>query len=235
MTRQQDNEIWLEYQASFQQQRTFTPYELAENLRKERDWRKEQTRDAGKFAAYCPLEAYRQKLADIALVNCKSRAEWQNADGISFNLDTSNGVMVHKSACELLERYQNKATSAFHTIQWYAAQIKHCDEEIEKWQKQIAELNHMHRPRAQRSAQNKLKHWRERHLMLEIQMSKAVQKNNFLEQKVMKWMGITEKIKIAAIAREIRKEIDGCGNKYGFNPNMQSRETATDIFSDFEN
>ena len=48
----------------------------------------------------------------------------------------------------------------------------------------------------------------------------------------MKWLGVIQKIRIADIAKEIKCERGGNGNKYGFNPNMSSRETATDMFQE---
>ena len=53
-----------------------------------------------------------------------------------------------------------------------------------------------------------------------------------LEFLVRKWRSICEAIRVADIKKTIAEERSGHGNKYGFNPNMQSRETATDIFTE---
>ena len=48
----------------------------------------------------------------------------------------------------------------------------------------------------------------------------------------MKWRGINEKLKLAAIRKEIVAEKVGIGNKYGFNQKAKSRETAEIMFQD---
>lgn len=58
-----------------------------------------------------------------------------------------------------------------------------------------------------KSKANRLSHWTGRHVMLEMCYAAQIKKTD-------------------------RYERVGHGNKYGFNPNMQSRETATGIFED---
>lgn len=57
-------------------------------------------------------------------------------------------------------------------------------------------------------------------------------KTDRYERLIYKWLGICEIIHQADIAHEIAVERKGMGNKYGFNPNMQSRDTATGVFED---
>jgi len=231
--KQYDNEIWSEYTAfmSTEQRYEITPDEIKRNLEQERAKRRETTLGQGKFFVDCPLKEWEQKLSLIAVSNCKSRSEWQNEEALDIRL-MATGVMVHKSAEELLQRYRDKIQRIYKTESMYEKQIKTCEVMIDNLKSQIVALEHTERKRALRSAKNKLKHWQERLTGLKINMAHHLSKENRLEYKNMKWLGITEKIKTAAISHEIQEEKRGTGNKYGFNPKAQSRETAEIMFTD---
>lgn len=231
--KQQDYELWTEYAATMNRTtcRRITQAELWQNLENARQKRLQDTIDQGKFFVNCPVKAWEQKLALIATTNCKSRQEWQNDDARDMRM-LATGVMSHKSAGELLEHYQDKTQSLYHTERLYERQITECQNMITGLKQQIRELEPTNRKRALRSAQNKLNHWQARLAGLQCDLMRHQRKERRIEQKSMKWLGITEKIKTADIAREIKQEKGGIGNKYGFNPKAQSRETAEIMFED---
>ncbi len=231
--KQKDYKVWLEYSATMGQPRAraISQEKLRFNLEQDRIRRQEATLEQGRFFVKSPLRDWEERLALIAITNCKSKKEWQNEEAKDMCLKAT-GTMTHKSAGELLDRYRDKIQRIYQTETVYNRQIKRCEEMISTLKRQISELEPTNRKRALRSAQNKLKHWRERLMGLQCQLAGHLHTENRLEQKSMKWLGITEKIKIANIRQEIRQEKLCAGNKYGFNPLGQSRETAEIMFTD---
>lgn len=168
------------------------------------------------------LKQYEARILARALVDLKHRHEWQDLEADDIRHNTTLG-MLHMDAMSLLERYQTKIQASYRAEQWYLTQIDKCNKrivEIKTWKTR------------NKSKANRLVHWTDRHVMLEQKYATQVQKTNRYECLIYKWQGICEVIHQTDIAREIAAERAGHGNKYGFNPNMQSRETATDIFTD---
>ena len=231
--KQQDYELWTEYSASMalMPKSVFTSSVLKQNLENERAKRREYTQEQGKFFVNDLLKPYEQDLALIATTNCKSRRGWQNDEANDMRM-CATGIMVHKSAEELLEYYRDRIQSIYHTESLYERQIADCKQMIITLEQQIIDLKSTNRQRALQSAKNKLKHWQER--LADLQCNLAYQQNREkrIERKCLKWLGITEKIKIAETACEIKHEKTCLGNKYGFNPKAQSRETAEIMFLD---
>ncbi len=231
--KQQDYELWTEYSASMavMPNHSFAPSVLKQNLESERAKRREHTQEQGKFFVNDPLKPYEQNLALIATTNCKSRQDWQNGEADDMRMCATD-IMVHKSAEELLERYRVKIQSIYRTESLYERQIADCKQMIVKLGQQIVVLEPTNRKRALHSAKNKLKHWQERLTGLQCDLVHHQNREKHIEQKCMKWLGITEKIKIAETELEIKHEKAGLGNKYGFNPKAQFRETAETMFLD---
>ena len=168
------------------------------------------------------LKQYEQRILAHALVDLKHRQEWRDLEADDIRHNTAPG-MCHMSATSLLERYQAKIQSAYRAEQWYWGQITECNKriaEIKTWQT------------GNKSKSNRLSHWTDRHIMLETRYSTQIKKTDRYERLIYKWLGICDAIRQADISREITAERAGHGNQYGFNPNMQSRETATGIFTD---
>ncbi len=231
--KQQDYELWAEYSASMavMPNSFFAQSVLKQNLENERAKRREYTQEQGKFFVNDPLKPYEQNLALIATTNCKSRQGWQNDEADDMRICTT-GIMLHKSAEELLEHYRDKIQSIYRTESLYERQIADCKQMIVKLGQQIVDLESTNQQRALQSAKNKLKHWQERLTGLQCGLAHQQNREKRIEQKCMKWLGITEKIKIAETALEIKHEKASLGNKYGFNPKAQSRETAEIMFLD---
>lgn len=168
------------------------------------------------------LKHYEQRILAHALADLKNRQEWRDLEADDIRHNTTLG-MRHMDAMSLLERYQAKIQSAYRAEQWYLAQIAECNTkitEIKTWQT------------GNKSKSNRLSHWTGRRVMLETGYAIQTQKTNRYERLIYKWLGICDIIRQADIAKEITAERKGIGNKYGFNPNMQSRATATGIFED---
>lgn len=168
------------------------------------------------------LKQYEQRILTHALINLKHRQEWQDLEADDIRHNTTPG-MYHMDATSLLERYQVKIQSSYKAEQWYLAQIAECDAkitEIKTWQTK------------NKSKANRIKHWTERRIMFESKYAIQTKKTDRYERLIYKWLSICEMIHQADIAREISAERAGHGNKYGFNPNMRSRATATGIFED---
>jgi hypothetical protein len=231
MTAQNDFELWQEYADMMARPRIPTPEDLRRNLAADRKRRREKMLDSGRHFDSSPVRDYEQKIAQIADANCKTPTEWRNAEADDMR-HSATGVMVHKSAGELLERYRGKIQSVYRTEQWYEQQIGECEARIAELQKQIVELVQTRRRRTLRGAQNKLRHQRARLAGLQCNLMRHWGKERRLEQKSMKYAGIMEKIKTADVARQIRAERGGVGNKYGFNPHAADRETAEIMFTD---
>lgn len=168
------------------------------------------------------LRKYEQRILVHALADLKNRQEWRDLEADDIRHGTAPG-MRHMGATSLLERYRAKIQSAYRAEQWYLAKIAECDAKI-------AEIKT--RKTENKSKANRLSHWTGRHVMLEMCYAAQIKKTDRYERLIYKWMGICEMIHQADIAKEIATERAGHGNKYGFNPNMQSRETATGIFED---
>lgn len=168
------------------------------------------------------LKHYEQRILTHALANLKNRQEWRDLEADDIRHNTTPG-MRQMDAIPLLERYQAKIQSAYRAEQWYLAQIAECDKriaEIKTWQTW------------NKSKSNRLTHWTGRRIMLETGYATQIKKTDRYERLIYKWLGICDTIHQAYIAHEIAAERRGIGNKYGFNPNMQSRDTATGIFED---
>lgn len=170
------------------------------------------------------LSEYEEKLLNRALEELKTKKEWQDleADDIRHK---ATGVMPQTSAFELLERYQNKIQRTYKTEDWFKDKIDECDIVI-------AETNTW-KTNSKRKT-NKLKHWQGERVKFEAKYREHTEKSNRYERLIYKWASICEQIKQADIAKEIQEERKGNGNKYGYNPFMQSRETATGVFEDYE-
>lgn len=231
---QQNNENWNEYAKMRNDEYKFGQKMLAARLQKERELRERKTTEDGRFYGG-PDQLWLSMLKDYAMRHCKSRKKWQAESVNGTGLDRSRGIMAHKCAQELSDKYQNRAAAAHQTCQNYIAKIKQCDEQIENLENIQQELNRYSSHRARKSVQNKLTHWRGRRVGLENQLAEFEQKEKYFKEEFIKWLGVIEKIKLALIKREICKDKSGRSNKYGFNPNIQSRETATGVFCDFDN
>ncbi len=168
------------------------------------------------------LKHYEQRILMHALAGLKNRQEWRDLEADNIRHNTTLGIR-HMDAMSLLERYQAKIQSAYRAEQWYLTQIAECDAkiaEIKTWKTE------------NKSKSNRLRHWTGRHVMLETSYAAQIKKTDRYERLIYKWLGICEMIHQTDIAHEITTERAGIGNKYGFNPNMQSRDTAIGIFED---
>ena len=165
---------------------------------------------------------YEQKFIQTALNDAKHKKEWQQmeADDIRMRAD---GKITQLTATELLERYSNKIQHTYKTEQWFLKQIEICNQKI-------LELQNSNLPPQRKH--NKITHWRERKTGYDVNYYLLIQKMHRLEFLVREWRSICEAIRVADIKKTIAEERSGHGNHYGFNPNMQSRETATDIFTE---
>lgn len=224
MTTQKNYEIYAEYCASFISPKIYTPQELDENLQKHHKQYREKLGDSGRHFVQTPHIDYEKQLIQIALANAKSKQDWQNAEADDMRMQAT-GQMTHKNASELLDRYLEKIQRSYKAEAWFQNQITICD-------KKLSEIIASNIPAHKKS--NKIKHWKSRRTGFVVNLAVQIEKTNRLEFLVTKWRGICEQIRLAEINKEIRQEKQGIGYKYGFNPNMQSRETATDIFNDFE-
>jgi len=168
------------------------------------------------------LSEYEEKLLKRALEELKTKKEWQDLEADDMR-HKATGVMPQMSAFELLERYQNKIQRTYRAEEWFKNQIAECD-------RVIAETNTW-RTNSKRKA-NKLKHWRGERVKFDKRYREYIEESNRYERLIYKWAGICEQIKQADIAKEIREEKQGYGNKYGYNPFMRSRENATGVFED---
>lgn len=223
MTLAQQNSIYQEY-CQFMQPIPQQPTEqtLRDNLVAAQREHRQRTLESGRhFIEYCHKE-YDRKLADIALGQCKSKKEWRDMEADDQRM-MSTGVMTHKSAQELLERYTDKINRSYQAERWYMSEIRKCEQEIAKIEQSNESARRKH---------NKLVHWQTRRQNYLVKLHVQTIKTDRFEHLVTKWRGICEQIRIAEINREIRAERTGIGNTYGFNPNMQDRETATGIFTD---
>lgn len=165
-------------------------------------------------------QQYEQKFIQTALNDAKHKKEWQQmeADDIRIRAD---GKIKQRDAFELLDRYENKIQRCYKTEQWFLEQMEICDQKILELQNSNLPLQRKH---------NKITHWRERKTGYDVNYYLLIQKMHRLEFLVRKWRSICEAIRVADIKKTIAEERSGHGNKYGFNPNMQSRETATDVY-----
>lgn len=223
MTLAQQNSIYQEYCQLMQPMpQPPTKQTLRANLAKSRQEHLRHTLESGRHFIECRHKEYDRKLVDIALVQCKSKKEWQDMEADDQRI-MATGVMTHKSAQELLERYIDKINRSYQAERWYMAEIRKCEQEIAGIEQSDSSARRKH---------NKLGHWQTRRQNYLVKLHVQTIKTDRFEHLVTKWRGICEQIRIAEINREIRAERTGIGNTYGFNPNMQNRETATGIFTD---
>lgn len=194
---------------------------LKNNLERFRKEHAARLNEAGRHFVYDPLSEYDRRIAEKALTECKNSDEWRalEADDIRFK---ATGVMNAMGAEELLDRYKQKIQLAYRAEVWFSKQIQICDTKLSELNEQVQT----------KSVKNKIQHWKERKLTYDLGLCEQIQKTNRYERLIMKWLGICQKIKIADIQNEIKRECQGDGNKYGYNPNMASRETATGIFEE---
>lgn len=165
---------------------------------------------------------YEQKFIQTALNDAKHKKEWQELEADDIRMRT-DGKIKQRDAFELLDRYENKIQQCYKTEQWFLEQMEICDQKI-------LELQNSNLPPQRKH--NKITHWRERKTVYDINYFLQIRKTHRIERLVRKWRSISLAIETADIKKTIAEERSGHGNKYGFNPNMQSRETATDVYSD---
>lgn len=230
MTIQNNQEMWREYlklENSFNA-KIPTPEEMAETLAQERLERKLNTTRHLRT----PLERYEIKIADIAEQNCKTPAQWRNEETNDIIRINALGSPRHKSVSELLEDYPEKRQRAYKNEKRIIAKIKYYESKIKIHEQAIKELSNTGFKNRLRSAKNKLEHAKGCKILLEQELSKQSIKTQRYERLFVKWTGIKEKFKLVEIKKEIAAEKAGIGNKYGFNPKAQSRETSEIIFQD---
>ena len=165
------------------------------------------------------LKSYKERLVAKALEELKSKQEWRDMEANDIRHKAS-GAMREMKAYDLLDRYIAKIQRSYKAEYWYHKELDACDE-------RLASLEDWLIPT--KSKARRLKHWHERRIALELKYNAQIQKTHRYESLINKWRGIAEVIYQADIAKEIAAERNGDGNKYGFNPNMQSRGTATDM------
>lgn len=170
------------------------------------------------------LTGYEEKLLNRALKELRDKKEWQDLEADDMRTKAT-GVMTQMSAFALVDRYKNKIQHSYKAEAWFKEKIDECD-------KVIAEVNTWKTDSKRKT--NKLKHWRDKRVFFDYKYFEYIKKSNRYEQLIYKWKSICEQIKQADIAKEIALEKRGIGNKYGYNPSMQSRETATNVFTDEE-
>lgn len=229
MTIQQNQDIWQEYANCMNsvQARQPTPEEIAKTLTKERHERLiNTTRHLNS-----DLENYGLNIADIAEQECKTPSQWRDeeAEDIRFN---ALGAMTHKNASELLERYQLKIQMAYNNEKRILEEIHRYEAKIKEYENLVAELSETGYKNRLRSAKNKLEHAKGCKVILENELATQELKTHRYEHLIMKWIGINEELNLAHIKQEINDEKAGIGNKYGYNPKAQSRETAETMFQD---
>lgn len=222
MTRMDNFETYEEYCRDMQR---LVDYDkrLKDNLDQFRREHRQQIRESGKHFINYRHKEYDQKLAEIALENCKSKKEWQDMEA-DYNSVPDWLVTTQISAQESLERYIDKINRSYAVEIWYEQEITKCEQAINK----INNDNNV----TEKSRNNKITHWQKRKVNYLIKLHVQITKTNKLEALVMKWRGVCEKIRISDIAKEIKAEKLGVGNKYGFNPNMHDRTSATDMFDE---
>ncbi len=222
MTIQQKHDLYAEYCAMHSLRTRHTEQELANNLQTHRQEYSEKLIDSGRYFVQSPHTDYEKKLIQIALANAKSKQVWQDMEADDMRIKAT-GFMTHKNASELLERYLDKIQLSYKAEKWFQHQIYICNTKISA----IAATNI-----PAHKKENKITHWKSRRTGFVVSLAVQIEKTNRFEFLATKWRGICEQIRLAEIKREIRLEKQGTGNKYGFNPNMQSRDTAIDIFED---
>lgn len=189
------------------------------------------TEEFGKKLANSPvfkiidkLEGYEEKLLNRALKELKTKKEWQDLEADDIRVKAT-GIMNQMSAFELLERYKDKIQRSYKSEAWFKTRLDECDKVIEA----TRAWRHDTKKKA-----NILKHWRSERVRFDLGYWRAIRKSNRYERLINKWSSICYQIELADIAKEIESEKRGIGNKYGFNPTMQSRATAIDVFVDNE-
>lgn len=217
-------DMYQEYCSMMQQMpaRPTAP-ELKANLAKFRQEYHQKTLESGRHFIDCRHKEYDQRLAQIALDKCKSRKEWQDMEA-DYKCVPDWLVITHISAQEALELYNDKVNRSYKAEQWYMSEIRKCEQAL---------LDISQSAESEKRKYNKTEHWQARKQNYLIKLHVQVAKTHKLEALVMKWRGVREKIRIADIAKEIKAERAGKGNKYGFNPNMQDRASATGVFTDY--
>lgn len=196
-----------------------TPEELRANTERFRREHASHLNSLGRHFIHDPLSEYDKKIAEKALADCKSWAEWKALEADDIRIKTT-GIMTTMGVEELLERYKLKIQNAYRAEIWFTTQLSKCQ----------AKLDELRSQPQTKSNRNKIKHWTERKITYELGLASQIDKTNRYESLIMKWLGVIQKIRTADVAKEIKYERRGNGNKYGFNPNMASRETATGMF-----
>lgn len=198
-----------------------TAEQVQKNTKKFQQMHAEHVNHLGRHFIEDPLSEYDTKITEKALQECKSLPEWKALEANDIRINAT-GIMKTRSIEELLERYKLKIQHAYRAEIWFTNQLTKCQTKLVELQSQ---------PQT-KSTRNKIKHWTERKLVFELGLASQIDKTHRYERMIMKWLGVIQKIRIADIAKEIKCERWGNGNKYGFNPNMSSRETATDMFQE---
>lgn len=232
MTIKQNQDFWQEYQNYLEEEYSVKPYhpspeEMAETLEIERQDRIAHT----VRHLNTPLENYELKIAKIAEFECKTPAQWRQAEANDIRINAL-GAMKYRSAGECLEISQDKLQRAYANEKRIINEIQRYKSQIQTYEQTIQELSNTGYKNKLRSAKNKLKHARGCIIVFECSLAKQNIKTQRYYDKVMKWTGVNEKLKLSHINQTIREEKAGFGNAYGYNPKAQSRDTAEIMFQD---
>lgn len=168
------------------------------------------------------LAGYEDKILNRAMKELKNCQEWQALEA-EYICHSARSIPRHTSATELLERYKVKIQRCYRAIDRHLLELQKCDVKI-------SELNQW--PGNCKSKRNRLIHWRGQRVIHDSKCEEYTRKANKYEKLLYKWMGICEQLHLTYIGKEIELERNGDGNLYGFNPNMQSRETAAEMFTE---
>ena len=214
--RQEDWELWQEYEKMFASWEETTPEILRENLDKDRQRRAEKKRHQGRHRVD-DVEKAELELAKRAEAACLSRAGWQALDASEKRGLLCEVWMIHKDASEMLEYYQEKLSTA-HNAKKNALKGQDWYEKRQETLKANIALLPSNGRRRLKKANNKLA-WARQKAMLdcEFALSKHQRKIEFCESKIIKWLGIVEKIKLAEITKQLQAEKDGrVAPRYGY-------------------
>lgn len=168
------------------------------------------------------LANYEQRLQERALKELRTAKEWHDLEAEDIRHGTF-GAMRHRSAEELLDYHNNKIQQCYKAITWHKNKITECDNKITELNTWTTDC---------KAKENRLNHWRKCRIHFDIAVQKHTDLAHRHERLINKWRSILHQLHEAYIAKEISAEKCGVGNRYGFNPNMQSRDTATGIFTE---
>ncbi len=168
-------------------------------------------------------ELYRNKLQDKAEIECKSKEEWLDQEAEKIQGKECEASISQVSIEELIEHYSGKLYRLQMTELKLCEKLTSCEKRIEDLEIEKESTEEISKNKKKLiSLNNKLEAAKKWKVELIHKLKRQELRIKHFNEKIMKWLGINEKIKISEVSKEIWLEKHNMlAPKYGYGNNRE--------------